>query len=167
MPGQITSHWEDPSSSSTWDAHWASQKPSCTPLHPAVSPCIPQHPHVSHFIPLHPPATPAPPVPPHQPCSPVLVRGGACPRAHCKGLHPARAVRACACACACVCVCVYREACLHMKVAVCSGGLYHLLYDLIWRVPQPPFPTLCMLCCQGPGLSLSALPGLSRQAVIP
>lgn len=54
-----------------------------------------------------------------------------------------------------------------MKVAVCSGGLYHLLYDLIWRVPQPPFPTLCMLCCQGPGLSLSALPRLSRQAVIP
>lgn len=58
-------------------------------------------------------------------------------------------------------------ACLHMKVAVRSAGLYHLLYDLIWRVPQPPFPTLCMLGCQGPGLSLSALPGLSRQAVIP
>lgn len=71
--------------------------------------------------------------------------------------HQVRCGRACACT----------GSCLHMKVAVRSAGLYHLLYDLIWRVPQPPFPTLCMLGCQGPGLSLSALPGLSRQAVIP
>lgn len=56
-----------------------------------------------------------------------------------------------------VCVYVPGQACLHMKVAACSGGLYHLLYDLIWRVPRPPFPTARALRCQGRGLRLSAL----------
>ena len=151
VPGHTMGHWEDPSSSSTWDACRAEQNPSCVPLHPPAShhPCSPRR---CDALPC-------------QPCSCVHACAGTSARACCKVLYPAR--EACACACACVCVCVYQEACLHMKVAVCSGGLYHLLYDLIWRVPQPPFPTLCMLCCQGPGLSLSALPGLSRQAVIP
>lgn len=114
VPGGTMGHWEDASSSSTWDTRWAEQNPPCVPLRPPASPHIPP--------PLQPLARCCSASPAVQPWASVC--GCVCPgvlqgAARCLCASMCVSARVCmrvctcaclrACACACACVCVYRE----------------------------------------------------------